>query len=250
LVTVETVLDVFSRFGSRVLNVAFEESHINNHTRVQSGRGVVHYPNCPEGFSAAVKVSQIVQHIAIEDVIYDCQFGKDVIPFFSGTQRHESFCPSVGSPARNAIPFSPSVKNMIPLPPPVGFPANVIRFPPPVGSPSRNVNHFPPPAGSPSRNMNHFPSPVGSPSRTMAPFPPSVDFSTQHTIPLFPPTSENTASPDFSRTEKKCYPQEYITRSSSSFSSSLSSSSMPSLQSSSLSPSTLAARSSSFEAFL
>jgi hypothetical protein len=79
--------------------VIFDESHINNHTRIQSGRGVIYYPKCSEGILAAIKASQIMKHQAVEDVIYDCQFDKDGITILTTSPIGETVRP-------NLFPFS------------------------------------------------------------------------------------------------------------------------------------------------
>jgi hypothetical protein len=76
-VTADTIQDNFSRFGCPVVNVLFEESHISNQSKVQSGRGLIFYPNNVQGIRAAKEVAEVMKYFVIDQVIYNCHLTPD-----------------------------------------------------------------------------------------------------------------------------------------------------------------------------
>jgi hypothetical protein len=74
---VDTIQDNFSRFGCPVVNVVFEESHVSNQSRVQSGRGLLFYPNNAQGIRAAKEVAEVMKYFVIDQVIYNCHLTPD-----------------------------------------------------------------------------------------------------------------------------------------------------------------------------
>jgi hypothetical protein len=71
-VTVETLVDIFSRFGSRVLDIVFEESKINHQLGKQAGHGFIHYPCTIEGINSAIEATKTIKQISVNQVLYDC----------------------------------------------------------------------------------------------------------------------------------------------------------------------------------
>jgi hypothetical protein len=104
LVTVDTIQDVFSRFGSPPINVVFEESHINNQSKVQSGRGLIFYPNNYLGIQASIEISKVLKCVVVDQVIYNCSLP----PSNLKTTNKTEYGPSVTHISRSCIPHHPS----------------------------------------------------------------------------------------------------------------------------------------------
>jgi hypothetical protein len=105
-------VDLFSRFGSVVLDVVFEETKINHLLGKQSGRGFIHYPCTIEGINAAVEANRVIKNLSMNNVVYDCILSPETQEYLSIRDSHQR----TSLPAPNIYealqPSRPSVWNL------------------------------------------------------------------------------------------------------------------------------------------